>query len=132
MKQLLSEILQASKGFWAGFLGWFIYANLVFIAIVATLTAQTSANGVPYILLCIWLPTIITLIILFKTKKNSLAMGILTAVLVNGAAFVYLSTGRFPTIILFPQPSAIILYMSLIMDAMSPPYSTTYLFDLFK
>ena len=104
------------KEFASGFLGWFILGNIALLAIVAIFSATSSTHGLYFILFGIWAPTVIALIVLFTRRRIANGIGILTAIAVN------LIMGG-PLGLMGPIPSAYIVYILLIMDVASPPYS---------
>lgn len=134
---MLDKINHPPKEFKVGFFGWFIYANIVFVAIAVLMIGAPSLDGIPLVLMGIWVPTAITLTILFAKKRAGVGNGILTAVTVNtiivgvnSGAFFNIFRGYISHAILSPMPAMYIAWILAIMDMMSPPYTLTNLSNL--
>jgi hypothetical protein len=128
----VQKIIQSLKEFVFGFLGWFIFANIAFLAIaILMISLIPSINGFFFVLVGIWVPTAIALMVLFSRKRTWRGIGILAAIACN--TIIIGITLPFTLAILTPIPSTYGVYMFIIMDAISPPYSDlNNLADLFK
>jgi hypothetical protein len=124
------------KEFAFGFLGWFVFANIAFVALAIMIMAMPSMDAFSLVLAGIWAPTAIALMILFKNKKIGYGIGVLAAIALNTIIMCAISPSPFyffPAI-LTPIPSTYIVYILGVMDAISPPYNSnlSHLMDLFK
>ncbi len=72
--------------FLLGFLGWFLYANIL---VVGVLQLGAGVFLQRLMSVCIWLPTVGLVIALFARKRTWLSAGIISAVAVNTAVWIF-------------------------------------------
>ena len=130
------------KEFIVGFSGWLVYSNMIFSMIALSMLAVPSIeHGFLLVFIGTWIPTAITLVALFRTKKFWLGTGILTAITLNSmiiaSPFIFslrvewlFSIFR---LMLLPFPSTLIFYIYAVIHMMSPPYENLgHLMDFYR
>jgi hypothetical protein len=136
---MLTKIIWSLKEFAFGFLGWFIFANIVFGVIVLIMIGLPFIDGLPLVVIGIWLPTAIALINLLLRKRFGNAMGMLAGVTVNtiliGIFFgtsLRMFSGQFSdALLLLPLPTMYFTMFLVVVNFSFPPYTVNSLTNLF-
>jgi len=124
-QERLRNTLIKARNFVLGFLGWYLFINIVFFGLVLTTDflpvvliphpdyhVFNRLNLLFWVLIFVWLPTILVTVGLFVKEKTWVGIGIITAVIVNTGLIVS-SFSSLDTInwqfLLFPYPAILIL-----------------------